>query len=210
MKPYSSAISSRISWCYACRSQWSAVHHLLTKDSSFTDYLQIFRLKMTIQRKLAATGVLVLATMYVTTRLNRRSSHKLMRYRSIVASVIRLVATVQGQAAGLALPTDVDGKYPVPHVHFSNQFQLNRNRKPSPPNRSSNIPPLLEHARSRYLPHRHQPALHLLPLHQAIPTILRRQHPRPGLAPLTALARLRRKNAVVLFQATAGRVDGVA
>ena len=84
---------------------------------------------MTMQRKLATTGILLLGTMYATMRLDRHPSSMLMSYRSIVASIIRIVLNTQGQAAGLALPTDVDRKFPIPPLSLPPiDSQLNRNR----------------------------------------------------------------------------------
>lgn len=37
-----------------------------------------------------------------------------MKYSSIIAAVIRLVFTFQGQAAGPVTPTDVDGTFIIP------------------------------------------------------------------------------------------------
>ena len=95
-----------------------------------------------------------------------------MNCRSIVASVIRIIFGLQTQAAGLALPTDVNGEFPLssPLSLKSHQTYID------PALRIPHHDGLLDNARSRHFPHCHQPPLDVLRHQERIPAILRRQH----------------------------------
>ena len=114
-------------------------------------------------------------------KINIHPPPVLTNCRSIVASVVRIVYGFQIQADGLSEPTDVDGTFPS-----SLSFHKSQPTNTAHSLRSTNNAPLLGNARSRYLPHRHQPSLSTFPRHETLPAFLRRQHPQCFLAePIT-------------------------
>ena len=127
---------------------------------------------MTLKRKLAIIGVLLLGTMCVTMNTNTQPPPELMNCRSIVASVIRIVFGLQTQAAGLALPTDVNGEFLLSFPLSPESYQAYVDAA----TRVTHNARLLGHARSWHFPHRHQPPLHVLCPQERITAILRRQH----------------------------------
>lgn len=145
--------------------------------------------------------------MYVLMSLTKCRHFKLTAGRSIVASIVRVVYGFQIEHAGRAKPTDVDGIFSLCFCLFKKLHPTNT----APNSRRAHNASLLGNARSRHLPHRHEPSLPALSRYEKISTLLGRQHPQRRVAHLITVARVEKwqRCPVTVFEDAEGWIYSV-